>query len=115
MTDAIQNFAGTYIGLVFIWPVAVAALALCAERRYDPEVADDLRRIAGPGLGLLFLAAPIVIQYPLAGLIALALWVAYSDQILDAIIGPTPPGKEGPSQSADAAAVRRSEDRRSGK
>jgi hypothetical protein len=82
LSDAIVSIVHTYLGLALVWPVAITLFTWLVCARYGAALAHDLRRIVSPALGLLFLAAPLVSQYPFLGLVILGLWVAYTDHLV---------------------------------
>ncbi len=79
MQDAILSIFQTYTGLACLAPVIYFGVYRIAVKRYGGGIARDIRRLLAPALGLLLLAAPLMITYPFLGFVILGLWMAYDD------------------------------------
>ena len=58
MSQAIADLLLTYVGFLCAWPPLVAVIGEHGARRHGAQVGADMRAVAGPALGLVFLAVP---------------------------------------------------------
>ena len=58
MAQAIADLVLTYAGFLCAWPPLIALIGEHGARRHGAHVGADMRAMAGPALGLVFLAVP---------------------------------------------------------
>ena len=58
MAQPIADLVLLYAGFLCAWPPLVAMIGKRGARRYGAEIGADMRAVAGPTLGLVFLAVP---------------------------------------------------------